>query len=83
MSWGENTTDEMFYLPILSVPYNRGDENIVFEDVSTSTEELETEYFNQGVHYIPVHTETLSPGTYFVKLKTGSFESTTQLIVIR
>ena len=131
MSWGENTTDEMFYLPILSVPYNRGDENIIFEDVSTNTEELaeektailslspnpaatpyanvklqmgqggslslsvfdlagklvrvikSEEYYNQGIHYIPIHTETLSQGTYFVKLKTGIFESTTQLIVAK
>ena len=37
MSWGENTTDEMFYLPILSVPYKAGDENIVFEDQTTPT----------------------------------------------
>jgi hypothetical protein len=28
--WGENTTDEMFYLAFMYVPYANGDENIVF-----------------------------------------------------
>lgn len=37
VSWGENTTDEMFYLPILSVPYQKGDENIVFDEQTTPT----------------------------------------------
>lgn len=32
ISWGEKTTDEMYYLPIMYVPYQAGDENIVFED---------------------------------------------------
>ncbi|MFN5318055.1 MAG: T9SS type A sorting domain-containing protein [Bacteroidia bacterium] len=32
VSWGEGTADEMFYLPFLYLPYQPGDENIVFED---------------------------------------------------
>ena len=32
VSWGEGTSDEMFYLPISFLPYQIGDENIVFED---------------------------------------------------
>ena len=28
MSWGELTTDEMFFCPIYYVPYEEGDENI-------------------------------------------------------
>ena len=32
VSWGEGTADEMFYLPISFLPYQIGDENIVFED---------------------------------------------------
>jgi len=38
MSWGEKTTDEMFYLPISYVNYLPGDENIVFEDETTSVD---------------------------------------------
>ncbi len=30
--WGDGTTDEMFFLPILYVPYNEGDENISLGD---------------------------------------------------
>jgi len=36
VSWGEKTTDEMYYLPISYVLYKEGDENIVFDDVTTS-----------------------------------------------
>ncbi len=30
--WGDDTTDEMFYLPISYVPYNEGDENLALGD---------------------------------------------------
>lgn len=39
MGWGENTTDEMFYLAVAYVNYQDGDENVVLEDVTTSTED--------------------------------------------
>ncbi len=39
VSWGEGTNDEMFYLPFIYTIYQQGDENIVFEDVSTSINE--------------------------------------------
>lgn len=42
VSWGENTTDEMFFLPLLAVPYNQGDENITFNDI-TSTADIDFE----------------------------------------
>lgn len=32
VSWGENTSDEMFYLPIMYLDYQNGDENIDFEE---------------------------------------------------
>lgn len=32
VSWGEKTTDEMFYLPFSFVEYQQGDEFVVFED---------------------------------------------------
>ena len=31
--WGEGTSDEMFFLPILYVPYNDGDEDIALGDI--------------------------------------------------
>ena len=34
VTWGEGTGDEMYYLPIIYLPYMTGDENMVFEDHS-------------------------------------------------
>ncbi len=39
VTWGEKTTDEMYYLPISYVPYQTGDEDVIFEDSTTSTQE--------------------------------------------
>ena len=41
VSWGEGTTDEMYYLPIGWVTYQPGDEDIVFNDPTVSTVEIE------------------------------------------
>lgn len=40
VTWGEGTADEMFYLPFFFVPYQNGDENVVFEqdDFTTSVD---------------------------------------------
>lgn len=40
VSWGENTTDEMYYLPLFYVTYEDGDEDVVFEDVSTAVTDI-------------------------------------------
>ncbi len=37
VSWGERTSDEMYYLPLAWVSYQPGDENIVFENQTTAT----------------------------------------------
>ena len=37
VSWGENTTDEMYYLPLLWVSYQAGDENLVLDSTSNTT----------------------------------------------
>ncbi|MEY3368505.1 MAG: hypothetical protein RI973_1660 [Bacteroidota bacterium] len=40
ITWGEGTADEMFYLPLLFVPYQPGDEDLVLDgDVVSSTGE--------------------------------------------
>ncbi len=41
VTWGEGTEDEMYYLPIGFVRYQEGDEDIVFEDPTTSTFDVE------------------------------------------
>lgn len=38
VTWGEGTADEMFYLPLLWLPYQAGDEDLLLDDVATTTE---------------------------------------------
>lgn len=38
ITWGEGTEDEMYYLPLFYVPYEDGDEDVVFEDVISSVD---------------------------------------------
>ncbi len=38
ISWGEGTSDEMYYLPVLYMDYQPGDENITFNDDPTSAD---------------------------------------------
>lgn len=47
VSWGERTTDEMYYLPLLYTDYQSGDEDISFGSVTTSTEEISAESIGQ------------------------------------
>jgi hypothetical protein len=49
--WGENTKDEMYYLPLLFVPYKVGDENLVF-DTSVDTKEV-VDSKNNNVRLFP------------------------------
>ncbi|MEM6632108.1 MAG: T9SS type A sorting domain-containing protein [Bacteroidota bacterium] len=40
MSWGEKTTEEMYYLALMYAPYKAGDEDVVFDDnIATSLED--------------------------------------------
>jgi hypothetical protein len=39
VTWGEGTADEMYYLPLLFVPYQPGDEDLVLEDVINDAKE--------------------------------------------
>lgn len=57
MSWGERTTDEMYYLPILYTDYQTGDEDISFESISTSTEDIKAESLGQ---FLPIYPNPVS-----------------------
>jgi len=39
VTWGENTSDEMYYLPIYYLSYQPGDENIVFDNTTSIQED--------------------------------------------
>ncbi|MBK9150131.1 MAG: T9SS type A sorting domain-containing protein [Saprospiraceae bacterium] len=38
VTWGEGSKDEMYYLPLLYVPYRQGDENVIFSGTSSVRE---------------------------------------------
>ena len=40
VGWGDRTTDEMYYMPFMFVPYQAGDEDIVFNDGTSSVEDI-------------------------------------------
>jgi hypothetical protein len=42
VTWGEGTKDEMYYLPLLYVPYKQGDENIIFDQNTSSVTPFST-----------------------------------------
>jgi hypothetical protein len=43
VTWGEGTKDEMYYLPLLYVPYKTGDENVIFDQNTSSVTETTKE----------------------------------------
>jgi len=51
VAWGEGTTDEMYYLPIMYVPYQAGDENVVFDNV-LDVQDQEIEIVNNQLYPI-------------------------------
>jgi len=63
VTWGEGTTDEMYYLPILSVPYRDGDEDVVFEDQTTSVIDID---LNEGNWLKPIYPNPVSNGSIFI-----------------
>lgn len=61
-TWGEGTEDEMYYLPILFVPYQEGDENINFGS-TTSTEDFE-EIAGNVTSILPIYPNPVSDLVY-------------------
>ncbi len=64
VTWGENTTDEMYYFPLLYVPYKTGDENVVF-DQSTAVEDISNKDIENKIYSIspnPASNELVSIG---------------------
>ena len=65
-SWGEGTEDEMYYLPIGFVPYQEGDEDIVFEGTPVNVVDLE-ESKNAIYPIIPNPVRDLAVAGFFVE----------------
>ena len=49
VTWGEKTTDEMLFLPISFVPYFTGDEDVVFEEITTGVDDPDITFVQ---HYL-------------------------------
>jgi hypothetical protein len=52
ITWGEGTSAEMFYLPLMYVSYQAGDENIVFEGNSTAAND--PRFYTIGTELYPI-----------------------------
>ena len=53
ISWGEKTSDEMYYFPVLHTPYRVGDENLVFSQPTSTDDHDQHEISNQHVVLFP------------------------------
>jgi hypothetical protein len=52
ITWGEGTSDEMYYLPLAWVSYQAGDENLEFEGNSTATND--PRFYSIGTELYPI-----------------------------
>lgn len=63
ISWGERTSDEMYYLPLTWVSYQPGDENLVLDNQATATEPV--------LHSIQNELYPIAPNPAIDKVKVG------------
>ncbi len=75
VSWGEKTSDEMYYLPLLFLDYLPGDENIIFDQTSS----LPSEYYQIKNKLYPIYP---NPTTSDIKIGYTLSENTSVTIKI-
>lgn len=71
VSWGEGTKDEMYYLPIFYVPYKAGDENVVFDETTTSTTDIKSTHISGKVFPNPIQRSQSSMAQIAFHLNSG------------
>jgi hypothetical protein len=54
VTWGEGTKDEMYYLPLQFVPYQVGDENVIFEPEVSATKDHKLSTIKAKVYPNPI-----------------------------
>jgi hypothetical protein len=69
--WGEGTRDEMYYLPLLFVPYKNGDENIVFDPEISSTKDIGIQNIATKVFPNPYPSTSVTPLHITFELQNG------------
>jgi hypothetical protein len=73
VSWGERTKDEMYYLPLLYVPYKEGDEKIIFDNHISASQNVEKSLLlKASVHPNPVSGASTIPIQINFELQSGS-----------
>src|SRR5690606_8228447 len=71
VTWGEGSKDEMYYLPFLFVPYKSGDENVVFEDNTSSVFTPENTALKTSLSPNPISKNSTFPAHLRFELHTG------------
>jgi hypothetical protein len=71
VTWGEGTKDEMYYLPLLYVPYKAGDENVVFEENTSVVYDLEGKEIKAKIYPNPVSIQQTYPAHVQFQLQGG------------
>ena len=71
VTWGEGSKDEMYYLPLLYVPYKAGDENVVFEDNTSGVYDVNSSVFKTSLYPNPISRNNTSPSHLRFELTGG------------
>jgi hypothetical protein len=73
VTWGEGTKDEMYYLPVLFVPYKNGDENLDMETILSSTDD-------QNFHFAQTKLYPIYPNPASDQVRIGFILDKTQKV---
>lgn len=71
VTWGEGTKDEMYYLPLLYVPYKQGDENVIFDNHVSAVDNILSEPIPASVYPNPVRADHPTPAHITFELSSG------------
>lgn len=72
VTWGEGTKDEMYYLPLLFVPYKNGDENVIFDQTSSVDNDFtNADVINAKIYPNPTKSNADIPVHIEFNLKSG------------
>ena len=61
VTWGEGTKDEMYYLPLLYVPYKTGDENVIFDNHLSDVNNISNVTLTASIYPNPVSSNHPNP----------------------
>jgi hypothetical protein len=86
VTWGEGTKDEMYYLPLLWVPYKAGDESVIFDNNTSAVGDLPKTEHAMSLYPNPVSASSVDNVQLSFLMKQGLavsiqlFDNTGQLV---